>query len=294
MTATDLTSSHAQAAMAPLSPTPEPRRRRRRRNPVVLRFPFVPSGFTRCGLLSWRRVAGVVQIVHPFDEQTVSDATVVDGLVGLVEAGVLSGQEQFESAAVDIIRGSAGTSADAWAAFYDNSLRELRSGTSAFAPVHHRARSLVAGDSLLEVGSCFGFFALACARDGLRVSACDISEGAVSLLSRASRRLGLPVEARVGDATRLPHDADSVDTVSLIHLLEHLDEPAALTAITEALRVARRRVVVAVPFEEIPSPHFGHRLRLTEDDLRRWAERVTHGGAEVFTDHGGWLVLTPA
>lgn len=261
---------------------------------MVLRFPFVPAGFTRCGLLSWRRVSGTAQIVHPFDEDTISDAVVVDGLVALVEAGVLSGQEQFESAAVDIIRSSAGTSADAWAAFYDNSLRELSTGASAFAPVHLRARSLVRGASVLEVGSCFGFFAIACARDGLDVSACDISDGAISLLSRASRRLGLAVDAKVGDATALPYDDDSVDTVSLIHLLEHLDEKGATTALAEALRVARQRVIVAVPFEEHPSPHFGHRLRLTELDLYRWAESVEHRGAEVFDHHGGWLVLTPA
>ncbi|MDH3005600.1 MULTISPECIES: mycofactocin oligosaccharide methyltransferase MftM [Gordonia] len=265
----------------------------RDRGPQVLRSALVPRGFARCGLLSWRRVAGILQIAHPFDEETISDSVVVDGLVSLVDPGVLSGQEQFESAAVGIIRTTAGTSADAWSAFYDNSLRELRYGTSAFAPVHRRAHSLLTGSSVLEVGSCFGFFALACAMDGFDVSACDISPGAVSLLSCASRRLGLPVHSAVGDATALPYDDDSVDTVSLIHLLEHLDAPGVEAALSEALRVARRRVIVAVPFEEEPSPHFGHRLRLTETDLHIWAGSVAHSGAHVFVDHGGWLILTP-
>ena len=146
---------------------------------------------------------------------------------------------------------------------------------------------------MLEVGSCFGFFALACAMDGFDVSACDISPGAVSLLSCASRRLALPVHSAVGNATVLPYDDDSVDTVSLIHLLEHLDAPGVEAALSEALRVARRRVIVAVPFEEEPSPHFGHRLRLTETDLHIWAGSVAHSGAHVFVDHGGWLILTP-
>lgn len=265
----------------------------REREPLVLRSGLVPRGFARCGFLSWRRVAGVLQIAHPFDEKTISDSVVVDGLVSLVEAGALSGQEQFESAAVGIIRTSAGTSADAWSAFYENSIRELRCGASAFAPVHRRAHSLVTGASVLEVGSCFGFFALGCAMDGYDVSACDISPGAVSLLSAASRRLGLPVDAVVGDATALPFDDDSVDTVSLIHLLEHLDAVGVEAALAEALRVARHRVIVAVPFEEEPSPHFGHRLRLTEKDLRTWANSADHSGAEMFVDHGGWLVLTP-
>ncbi|WP_238423208.1 mycofactocin oligosaccharide methyltransferase MftM [Gordonia sp. 'Campus'] len=261
--------------------------------PVVRRSSLVPSGFVRCGLLSWRAVAGVVHIAHPFDEGSVSDAGVVDGLVSLVDAGVLSGQEQFEAAALGIIHTSAASATDAWSAFYRNSLRELRCGISAFAPVHQRARALLRGRSVLEVGSCFGFFALGCAMEGFDVSACDISPGAVSLLSAAARRQGVSVDATVGDATALPYPDGFADTVTLIHLLEHLDASAALTAITEALRVARRRVVVGVPFEEQPSPHFGHVLRLRESDLYSWARQVPHAGAEVLVDHGGWLVLTP-
>lgn len=285
MTAFDLATT---STIAPVDASPAPKPPLR-----VRRSPLVPPGFSRCGLLSWREQTGVLHIAHPFDERSISDAVVVDGLVALVEAGLLTGQAQFESAAMGIIRTSAGTPDEAWSAFYDNSLRELRTGASAFAPVHERAQSLIVGRTVLEVGSCFGFFALACAVAGLNVSACDISPGAVSLLSRAAHRLGLPVVASIGDATALPYPADSADTVTLIHLLEHLDPAAAHTAIGEALRVARRRVVIGVPFEDEPSPHFGHLVRLTEDDLYDWARAVPHTGAEIVVDHGGWLVLTP-
>lgn len=285
MTATELATT---PTTAPIGASPVPGL-----PPRVVSSALVPEGFTRCGLLSWRRQAGVLHIAHPFDEHSISDAVVVDGLVALVEAGVLAGQSQFECAAMGIIRTSASRSTDAWAAFYDNSLRELRTGASAFAPVHERARSLVSGGAVLEVGSCFGFFALACALDGLQVAACDISPGAVSLLSDAAHRLRLPVVATVGNAIALPYADDSADTVTLIHLLEHLDPAGAHAAIGEALRVARQRVVIGVPFEDEPSPHFGHLVRLTENDLCGWARAVPHAGAEVVVDHGGWLVLTP-
>lgn len=217
----------------------------------------------------------------------------VGSLVGLVDAGVIAGQRQFEDAAVQMIRSAASTEAGSWAAFYDNSITELRDGGSPFGPVHARARSLVVGDSLLEVGSCFGFLALQCAEDGFEVSACDISPGAVEHLRAAARRRQTPLRAVVGDATDLPFDTDAVDTVTLIHLLEHLDEQATVRALTEALRVARRRVVVAVPFEEHPSEHFGHLIQLTLDDLAAWAGQVEHDGVELFTHLGGWMVLTP-
>lgn len=260
---------------------------------AVRRMGSPPAGFQRCGALSWRRRATGVEIVHPFDRSSISDSAMVAGLVGLVESGVIAGQLAFEDAAVGMIRSAASTEESSWAAFYDNSIAELRAGTSPFGPVHRRACSLLRGRSVLEVGSCFGFFALQCAEDGYAVSACDISPGAIGHLRRAARRRATPVEAVVGDATDLPFATDSSDTVTLIHLLEHLDPQGVLDALGEALRVARRRVVVAVPFEEHPSEHFGHLTRLRVDDLVGWADQVRHAGAEIFTDHGGWLVLTP-
>lgn len=243
--------------------------------------------------LLWRRDAGGVEIAHPFTASTIADSVMVASLSELVELGVLHGQDQFEDAAVQMIRSSATDDEAAWRAYYSNSVDELATGGSPFSPVHLRARSLIVGDEVLEVGCCFGFFALACARDGHTVHACDISAGAIDLLSRASAGLGLGVQAVTADARALPYPDNHVDTVTLIHLLEHLDDEDTTTAVNEALRVARQRVVIAVPFEEVPTEHFGHLLRLTEDDLRLWAGQVDHAGADIFTDHGGWLVLTP-
>ena len=232
-----------------------------------------------------------VHLTHPLDESTVSDHRVVAGLCALVEAGALSGQEEFESAFTRVVEGCGPDPAAAWRAFYRNSLRELRSGHSSFSPVHRRARSLLVGESVLEVGSCFGFLALQCAQDGYRVTACDICPGALDLLDRAAADLDAPVTTLLGDARELPRPDGAVDTVTLIHLLEHLDGPDVQAAIGEALRVARRRVVIAVPYETEPAGHFGHRLRLSAADLAHWAGFRPDCDVQIFDDHGGWLVL---
>lgn len=252
-----------------------------------------PAGTRRCGRFSWRAADDGIEVFHDLDDSSISDSTMIDGLTPLVLSGVLRGQDAFEQAAVGVIETSARRPADGWAAFYDNSVAELTGGSSPFSPIHRRARSLVAGDSVLEVGCCFGFLALQLADDGHDVSACDITPGAIDHLRTQARRRGVAVQAVVGDATDLPFADESADTVTLIHLIEHLDERDAVAAIAQALRVARRRVVVAVPFEDEPTEHYGHLVRLTTDDLHRWASQVDHAGAEVFTDHGGWLVLTP-
>jgi ubiquinone/menaquinone biosynthesis C-methylase UbiE len=172
-------------------------------------------------------------------------------------------------------------------------LAELRAGTVDFARIHRRALSLLSGSSVLEVGSCFGLFALQCVQDGFVVDACDICPGAVERLAHASARLRLPLTPCIGDARALPYLDGSVDTVTLVHLLEHLQPGDVTAAITEAVRVARRRVVIAVPFEIEPSAHFGHLVSLTVDDLLTWAVPWVRSGlrASVFTDCGGWLVL---
>ena len=255
--------------------------------------PF-PATFTTCGDVAFSHRGNRLVIAHRLSLDTISDDTVVAAVLRLVDAGVLRGQPAFEHAVVELICSVTTDEMTAWAAFYDNSIHELRSGTAAFAPVHHRARGLVRGHTVLEVGSCFGFFALQCAQDGHRVTACDISGGAVELLASAARRRDLDVTAIRADATDLPLANDAVDTVTLIHLLEHLDEHSVDAAIAEALRVARLRVVIAVPFEEHPSEHFGHLLQLTTDDLRRWARRAGQPDAEIAVDHGGWLTLSAA
>ncbi|MEE4022564.1 mycofactocin oligosaccharide methyltransferase MftM [Gordonia sp. PKS22-38] len=260
---------------------------------TVRRAASPPAGFRHGGRCSWRVDGGRVEISHDLDAASISDSTMLDGLLPLVDLGVIAGQDMFEEAALGVIRSSAGTARKAWSAFYDNSIAELKAGTAPFSAIHRHARRLVVGTSVLEVGSCFGFLALQFADDGHNVHACDISPGAVSLLRTHAFRRKARVNAVVGDATDLPFDDSSVDSVTLIHLLEHLDDHQAIAALVDALRVARRRVVVAVPYEENPSAHFGHRVRLTEADLHRWASSVDHAGARLVDHHGGWLVLAP-
>ena len=260
---------------------------------VVVQQGSPGSGAQRVGALRWRHGrTGRLEIGHDLDLATVSDARMVAELDGLVQRGVLEGRQQFEDAATGVILTCADDAGDCWRAFYANSLRELSAGRSPFAPIHRRALSLISGSSLLEVGCCFGFFALqAAAGHCADVYACDISAGAVRLLDEAARQRTSNVQVVCGDALALPYPDDFVDTVTLIHLLEHLPGGADL-AIAEALRVARRRVVIAVPHEQVASAHFGHHHTLTPLTLARWAETAGQPDALTFSDHGGWLVLS--
>jgi SAM-dependent methyltransferase len=184
---------------------------------------------------------------------------------------------------------------DAWLPFYRNTLRELAHGgapggtNAGMAPVHDRAAALARG-SVVELGCCFGFLSLRLARDGHRVTAVDLSAGTVGLLASIAPALGTPLHAVAGDAAAVPLADDSADTVFAVHLLEHLPAELGPRVVGEMLRVARQRVVVAVPFEDAPNPTWGHISTFDLDDLDALGA-ATGRPHTVAEHHGGWLVV---
>lgn len=238
---------------------------------------------------------------HRIPVDRIDDAlttTINDELFG---PGWLTGSETFERIFTGVVLTSQPTAMQAWLTFYRNSLRrylavpavERRDALDDFAEIHRHAEDLVPADaSVLELGCCFGFLSLRLARSPERtVIASDLSAGTVALLDAVAGRLGLPLQTMVADAARIPRADRSVDAVLLIHLLEHLDPAHCRRAIDEALRVADRRVIIAVPYEDEPTPAFGHLWTLGEADLRAWAAATDGWTWSVHEHLGGWLVF---
>ncbi len=242
----------------------------------------------------------------------IADDLVAPGLIGPAE---------FERTFVSLVLSVDPDPVAAWTAFYRNTLAALTrggepGGTNAeMAPVHARAVELAIGPDVVELGCCFGFLALQLAAADHRVTAVDLVPGTVRLLAsvaplltrpsstgmsdsrdrdvglagtRAPARGGLVAVA--GDAAAVPLADGCADTVFAVHLLEHLPADAASRVLTEMLRVARRRVVVAVPFEDEPNPTWGH---VRTFDLPALDALGAATGRPYTADeqHGGWLVV---
>ncbi|GAA1886514.1 mycofactocin oligosaccharide methyltransferase MftM [Williamsia serinedens] len=216
--------------------------------------------------------------------------SLVDSVTSVVTAAG-GGRAEFETAMVGLVRTTVDDPHEAWATFYRNSLAELLDGTAAFAPVHRRAADLTTG-SVLDLGSCFGFFPLqlALADPDRSVIATDVHRATMELLARTSRRIGVPVVTRACDAADLPFPDGMVDTVTALHLLEHVDHGTGMRVLREACRVARRRVVVAVPYEAAPELCHGHVRSFDRASLHCIGSEL---GVDyiVFDHHGGWLVI---
>lgn len=254
-------------------------------------------------------------------EHVLAPGEVDDDLAGLLAAelfgpGWLRGADLFERLFTGVVLSGAPDPLTAWEGFYRATLERVEAevaradagagsrpgaggsghGTiGEYAPVYARATSLVVGDDVLELGSCFGFLSLRLARAGWQVTASDVSAGTVGLLARVADRMGVSLATRVADAAHYPGPDRSTGTVLAVHLLEHLEPDHGDRVLTEALRLARHRVVVAVPLEDEADETWGHVRTIRVADLTAWGEAAVRDGRaraySVDEHHGGWLVL---
>ena len=107
---------------------------------------------------------------------------------------------------------------------------------------------------LVDLGTGRGVFLwpLVDAFPNLPVVAVDHAPARVSMLEQ-TRRGGLPqLQAVAAELDALPFASDSADIVTALEVLEHQERP--LPAAREALRVARRGVVVSVPSHADDNP----------------------------------------
>ena len=242
-------------------------------------------------------------------EPTAIDNDLAELVAGeLVRSGHVAIPRAFERCFAGVVLSLAPSSREAWRAFYDNTLSKLQqvalgsypdrdSGPVAvFGRIYEHARERVVGSSLLDVGTCFGFFPLLLQQldPQIDIVALDVSAPMLELARDAavSSHYAATVTFACGDACSLPFASDSFDTVTALHLLEHLTPSSASRALQEMCRVARLRVIVAVPMEEESDPAYDHVQRFDREGLINLGEKTRwHCGFEDYL--GGWVVLEP-
>lgn len=121
--------------------------------------------------------------------------------------------------------------------------------------------------SVLEAGCCYGFVLAHC---GGQVGL-DINEHNIALA-----RILNPRKVFVqGDIRQLPFPDEFVDTVMIPDCLEHLAWEDVEKALAEAMRVARKKVLISMPNAEYITRHaslFKHRMLLTQERLQQFLD----------------------
>ena len=144
-------------------------------------------------------------------------------------------------------------------------------------------------DNLLDVGSGRGAFLwplLDCFPD-LPATAIDTDPKRVTDILAVAAGGIITLTGRVADITRSGFSDGAFDVVTMLEVLEHIPTPEQ--ALSEAIRVARRFVIVSVPSHADDNPghiHLFSRNRLTDLLREAGAARVT---TEAVNNH--WIAV---
>ena len=270
-----------------------------------------------------RRPGGQVVLLHPFDESTIDED--VSPLVGdeLGSLGAIPSAREYGETLFAVVASTCPASLDCpecgrlhldrtaiWRHFSLNTLGRLRtwlatpgphggSHTAVFAAIYRRILECRVGHSLLDVGSNLGHLPVLLSELGgdVTVVGCDNRRESIACCEELAAATGSGrVTFRQADV--LAPDFAGIgrfDTVTAVHVLEHLPEDELPAALGNLLDVTARRLIVSVPYEEPVEPLYGHRQAFTPEKLRSWgewcAETMAGGRSRCEDVAGGFLVV---
>jgi SAM-dependent methyltransferase len=131
------------------------------------------------------------------------------------------------------------------------------------------------GDDVLEIGAGIGAYTVPLLHAGKRISACEASSDAASVLRRragSTQSLEIIVGEFPTDRVETELGAARFDSVLCVNVLEHVDDPEGLIAAAyQRLRVGGRLLLlvpaVAAAYGEIDR-NLGHRRRFSRKELQ--------------------------
>lgn len=143
-----------------------------------------------------------------------------------------------------------------------------------FATIYRRVFDLYTGQSLLDVGCSFGFLPVLMAErlPNASIVGCDKNPDALHFSTDLAQVVGTRnVRFALQDILdKAALDLGTFDTVTALHLLEHLSESDVSLALTHLLALTARRLIIAVPYEQQATAAYGHLHVFTPQKLEQW------------------------
>ena len=231
-------------------------------------------------------------LLHTFNQETINADLICFIEDQLASAGLVTSTRAFGVVLFGILASTfpgPRNQLAIWRQFCINTLNRLRSQImqpsldlsdisyiAPFATIYRRIAELHIGQSLLDVGSSFGFFpilmfellSITC------IVACDNNPDILTLATDLASVTDTPnitfmlKDLLATDFGNMGH----CDTVTAIHLLEHLSEDEMPQAFDHLLRVTRRRLIISVPYEEQATLAYGHQQVFTREKLETWGK----------------------
>jgi SAM-dependent methyltransferase len=241
-------------------------------------------------LLARTSVSHAVILVHHFTLQEI-DNNITDYLTHELGSLIISDQA-FGQALRGVVHSVMPYEpVKAWNLFSMNTLQRLReklhdipaeadlpNSINAFASVYRRLFSLKRGSSLLDAGCACAFWPILVAeRESSlrgRIVGVDSRRDAVNLSTNLAALTGINGLEFLQLDILTPEFAQlgTFDTVTAIHMLEHLSDTQLPQAFENLLKVTGHRLIIAVPYEQQATAAYGHEQVFTPDKLEQWGQ----------------------
>jgi SAM-dependent methyltransferase len=168
-----------------------------------------------------------------------------------------------------------------------------------FANWYQRVCELCVGDSFLDAGCESGFLPLIIAERipfMERIVGVDIRPDLFATMNDIAEERHLK-NVRFMQADLLAPDFPTLgifDTVTALGVIEHFSEAEMYRVLTNLLEVAKRRLILTVPYEEQPEIIYEHKQLFTREKLEtlgRWCLAQWGAGRQWCEDADGGLLL---
>ena len=268
---------------------------------------------TKHFLLARPQDADHVILVHHFQPDEI-DNNLVDCLMQELP-GLMTSDQAFGHAMRGVVHSiKPHDRVGAWGIFSLNTLQRFRdyldettrqyppTTIGACATIYRRLFSLKVGVSLLDVGCACAFWPVLVAERypeahgriigvDSRLDAIHLSQQMAALTNKQDlifRQLDLL-------SPQFAEDLGTFDTVTAIHILEHLPEEQLPLAFEHLLQVTGHRLIVAVPYEVEATHAYGHEQVFSREKLEHWGKYCVESvrGSRFWCEEvaGGLLVI---
>lgn len=269
-------------------------------------------------LLFTRAEAPSTILVHWFSPQEISADIAHYFVQELKPFGVITKDEHLGELFTGVVAGSIfpGDVRRAWNYFGANTLQRLLVFLSSATPptltdygtlgaaatLYQRVSELCVGDRLLDAGCKGGFLSLLLAERrpfvqqavGVDIDADTFTLGKDLAKERSLTNVQyIQADLRENDFIKI----GPFDTITILHVLEHLSEPDMYKVLTNLLQITTHRLIIAVPYDkDEPEVAYGHLQMFSTTKLKavgEWCMQQLQGNGRMWVEDflGGLLLI---
>lgn len=257
---------------------------------------------------------GITTLLHAFAEDDIDNNVGYYLMKELAPYGIMQSENAFGATLVGVVTSvQPDDPVNAWKTYSLNTfhrfqaLLQLPSSftdeqdfITPFAHIYQRFLQLQTGTTLLDVGCACAFWPLLAAESKKleRVVGVDLRQDAINLSQQLAMLVGVnQADFMLADVLASGfNELGTFDTVTAIHLIEHIQTSLLPIVLKNLLQVTRQRLLIAVPYEKEPEQAYGHEHVFNRDILEQWGQwciAQLHGQGRAYCEdvYGGLLVI---